>query len=580
MICWMSLVVAVAAGALPTTVVQSTRSVAAFEPQATLFATGGARFICGGAAVVAGNKTGLVLTAVNVSESFVWAAAANITGSAAGAIDAVTVFGVALLDPGGEYDLLYVLNSSCAPANHPTCSATLPSGWTLVGGGAIDRGGGGASVARNVLTESRPTDDVRGWRVSGKDHIAASVAAVSAVAVGVRRRDGRPLTFEVRVARARTSRAVSWPDASVAAEAGGVLLCGGARAVYSGAGQLLVASAPSARGSSWSAHSKDSQVVDVSVVDAYVLYGVPLGARPPPPPPPMLTCFADGDCVDLAAYDATPGDRAAFAALCATNADWAPFCTAGNIALVASSFAGPTADLFGVFAYTAGSFRAQNDFLRTSNGAPLPVASKAVTLLTASGLRVLGANGTLVQPSIVYRGEPEFAGAPCTFGSGLPAFETLHTREESFGWTSTSASANYSLAWPFFANSPRLRVHLRRPGVGSFVGAATCADWQVEVTLPPGARVKHLACERRLLPTWNGTAVPVAILFQYDATAGEAPPAQEAAMLKQLSAAFATPLCFEVWCAEACARQNRARACSCPAPLPPDPSQPVVGVCA
>lgn len=567
-------------GGLPAIAMQSTTSVAAFEPQATLVvanATSTSRFICGGAVVVAGTKTGLVLTALNVSESFVWASAGNVTGSVPNAVDSVTVFGLALLDPLGEYDLVYIVNRSCSTASHPTCVAALPSAFTLVGGGGIDLGGAGASVARNVLTESRPTDDLRGWQVSGKDHLVASVASVVAVSVGIRRRDGRPLTFAVRVARTRTTRVVSWPDATAAVEAGGVLLCGGARTVYGGAGQLLVASAPSARG--WTVQSKDSQVADASVVDAYALYAVPLGAAAPPPPPPILTCFADGTCVDLSAYDATAADRAAFAALCASNADWVPFCTAHNVAMIARSFSGPTADLFGVFAYTAGSFVAQNDFLRSTNGAPLPVTAKTVQLLTASGLRVLAANTTLVQPSVVYRGEPDYDGAPCLYGDGTPAFETLSTREVTFGWTSTSASSNYSLEWPFFRNSPRLRVHMRRPGIGSFLGAATCAEWQVEVTLPPGARIKYLGCERVVLPTWNGTAVPVAVLYEYDATAGDATPAQEASMLARLRTAFATPQCFPVWCSTACRRAHRAQPCSCPGPPGPDPSQPVVGVC-
>jgi hypothetical protein len=569
---------------LPFVSVRKAQSSASSSPDVSLQATSGELFLCAGTSLQNSAKSGMVLTALNVTEQTLMAAARNVSGSTPNATDVLSLFGLVLSDPTGEYELVYVSNSSCAVSSHPTCTAALPDpSFLLVGGGAVDLSPPGASLARNVLYESRPSDDLRAWIATGKDHLLAAPARVAAIAVGLRRRDRKPLSWTVRVAHARSQTVANWPTASATIEAGGVLLCGGARSVFGDAGQLLIASAPT-NASTWFAQSKDSAQPDASVIDVYALYAVPLSAPPQPPPEPALTCFADGACVDLSAYDATAADRAQFSTECKRNADWAPFCTAGNVAFIADSFGSTNpalADLFGVFAYTAGSFRAQNALLRATNGAPLPTASKIVTLLTASGLRVLARNASLAafQEQVVFRGEPEYTGAPCVYGDGTPAFEAMRSRETLFGWTSTSSSANYSLAWD--GNSPRLRVHFRRSLVGSFVSRATCAVWQIEVTIPPGRLVKHLACERRLLPQWanNSTSVPVAILYEYDASDGDASAVEESQMLATMRAQVAAPLCFPLWCEQGCIVHGQSHPCRCAGRTSSDPNVPTTGAC-
>jgi hypothetical protein len=581
---WLFLLSAVlVSGNLPFVSVRKAQSSASSAPDVALQATSGERFLCAGASLQNSAKTGMVLTALNVTEQTLMAAARNVSGSTPNATVVLSLFGLVLSDPTGEYELVYVTNSSCAVSSHPTCTAALPDpSFLLVGGGAVDLSPPGASLARNVLYESRPSDDLRAWTATGKDHLLAAPARLVAIAVGLRRRDRKPLSWTVRVAHARSQTVANWPTASATIEPGGVLLCGGARSVFGGDGQLLIASAP-ANASAWVAESKDSAQPDASVIDVYALYAVPLSAPPQPPPEPALTCFADGACVDLSDYDATAADRAQFSSECKRNADWAPFCTVGNVAFITDLFGSTNlADLFAVFAYTAGSFRAQNAFLRATNGAPLPTSSKIVTLLTASGLRVLARNASLAafQEQVVFRGEPDYEGAPCAYGDGTPAFEAMHSHETLFGWTSTSASANYSLAWD--GGSPRLRVHYRRSLVGSFVSRATCAVWQIEVTIPPGRVVKHLACERRLLPQWanNSTSVPVAILYEYDASDGDASAVEESQMLATMRAQVAAPLCFPLWCEQGCVVHGASHPCQCAGRTSSDPNVPTTGVCA
>ena len=68
-------------------------------------------------------------------------------------------------------------------ANHPTTQVTIPSGYMLTGGGALNHWGG----AGNLLTTSFPISD-RTWLAKGKDHVTASLSSISVFAIAVRDR--------------------------------------------------------------------------------------------------------------------------------------------------------------------------------------------------------------------------------------------------------------------------------------------------------------------------------------------------------------------------------------------------------
>jgi vibriolysin len=65
-------------------------------------------------------------------------------------------------------------------APHPSAHVALDSGWILSGGGALDNWTG----AGNLLTASYPNGAA--WFASGKDHIEASPAAITAYVIGLK----------------------------------------------------------------------------------------------------------------------------------------------------------------------------------------------------------------------------------------------------------------------------------------------------------------------------------------------------------------------------------------------------------
>lgn len=159
--------------------------------------------------------------------------------------------------------------SSFAQAPSVTCA--VDPAYALVGGGAEVEGtapGGG------LLTESRPDLTNQRWVARSKDHGVSHVHRIRAYAVGMQLVGVSlaSLRSQIHVKSETSGGPVNGPGILVTVPPGEILLGGGAKALYSGAGQLLYASAPGGGSSQyWLAFSHDHQFSDPGWVVGYLV---------------------------------------------------------------------------------------------------------------------------------------------------------------------------------------------------------------------------------------------------------------------------------------------------------------------
>jgi len=65
-------------------------------------------------------------------------------------------------------------------AQHPLVRVSVPPAYKIIGGGALDSWSG----AGNLLTASYP-ESANSWVASGKDHLTASPATITAFALAI-----------------------------------------------------------------------------------------------------------------------------------------------------------------------------------------------------------------------------------------------------------------------------------------------------------------------------------------------------------------------------------------------------------
>jgi hypothetical protein len=130
---------------------------------------------------------------------------------------------------------------------------------------------------------------------------------------------------------------------------------------------------------------------------------------------------------------------------------------------------------------------------------------------------------------IVYRFEPDYAGALCTYGTGSPKFTALDVNQTFWAFTSTTTAYTR-------LRGQRVLVLAQRPTStastvytgGTYLYPLGYVE-QMEVTLPPGTQWKFLACQRTSLPKMAN----VALLYGYDITAASPlSPSAEQTLLK------------------------------------------------
>lgn len=172
----------------------------------------------------------------------------------------ITVWAIGLRDSQNQWDV-HVNQATGLSAAHPIVTVSLPWGYALTGGGGrINWTGAG-----NLLTASYPVSDLS-WEVRGKDHEISDPATATAYIIGIRPRAGGPV-------QTRTTSGVSGtaahPSVTVAVANGFTLTGGGARVEWSGAGNLLTSSFPSA--SNWIASAKDHDISSPAPIFGYAI---------------------------------------------------------------------------------------------------------------------------------------------------------------------------------------------------------------------------------------------------------------------------------------------------------------------
>jgi hypothetical protein len=154
-------------------------------------------------------------------------------------------------------------------------TVSVDTDYVLVGGGAEIYGLGNPGA---LLTASYPDLNLTTWHAASKDHEKPFPHYLRAYALGLRL-DGVSST-ELRnymVLVTQTSVQAQHPNAVAALPPGYLLIGGGARANWSGAGLLLTESYPNAF--QWVASAKDHRIASSGTVDAFAI-GITSGSIP------------------------------------------------------------------------------------------------------------------------------------------------------------------------------------------------------------------------------------------------------------------------------------------------------------
>jgi hypothetical protein len=170
---------------------------------------------------------------------------------------------------------------------HPSLPLNVPTGYQVIGGGALVNYGTGTG---NILTKSFPVLNgspvpnggvPNGWEGDSKDADISDPSTITVWAIAF-----KDPHWTVCSASTTTSAAAAWPVMSVQLPAGCVLTGGGASANWTGAGSYLTASYPNSN-NSWLGAAKDHIHSDPSTLTVYVL-----GIKPASGPLPTVLVLA------------------------------------------------------------------------------------------------------------------------------------------------------------------------------------------------------------------------------------------------------------------------------------------------
>jgi hypothetical protein len=157
-------------------------------------------------------------------------------------------------------------------AAHPHAECQIPdASYVLVGGGAEISDAGNPAAAGGLLTASYPSSDLTTWLADSKDHVFQSLHKLRAYAIGLKL-DGvsAPSLSSQMLLKADTSIPAQHPEVSTPVPIGFLMVGGGAKTNYSGAGQLLTESYP-LDATTWHARSKDHSFSDEGTVSSYAI---------------------------------------------------------------------------------------------------------------------------------------------------------------------------------------------------------------------------------------------------------------------------------------------------------------------
>ena len=170
---------------------------------------------------------------------------------------------------------LKILKTTSSCAQHPTTTLVAPSGSVILGGGAyVDWHSPGCSPANppgNLLTAMYPNNDGTVWTVASKDHEFESKATITAYCILAKMKDGSPISADDYRVVSATSTVTAHPTMQVDLPNDFVVVGGGARANYAGAGSLLFASYPTPNSQGWIASAKDHDISDPASITVWAI---------------------------------------------------------------------------------------------------------------------------------------------------------------------------------------------------------------------------------------------------------------------------------------------------------------------
>jgi hypothetical protein len=198
-----------------------------------------------------------------------------------------------------------VFSNSSAAVEHPVVVVEVPTGWSIIGGGATTNFND--TAPGQLLVSSYPLDGNH-WIASSTDQVAPYSTVLTAYAIAVK----NPSLYDVKIFASQSVQN-EHPSASVSVAGGYVMTGGGAKADPMIPGQLLVASYPSDQ-STWAARSTDHIDPSSGTVTAYAIGIKPL--KPNTPAPQIKLFTATSGATPVAHPRATVNLDAGFVATC------------------------------------------------------------------------------------------------------------------------------------------------------------------------------------------------------------------------------------------------------------------------
>jgi len=155
----------------------------------------------------------------------------------------------------------HVMSVTSDSANHPDARITIPDGYKLLSGGALDA----PSDPGNMLTGSFPESDST-WRASGKDHLGGSPSTATAYAIVTYDPDN---IWDITLRQSTSGRA-QHPTQDTQVQDGYTMIGGGAQVQWSAPGSLLTASYPR-NGTTWTCAAADHLQPSPATITAYAI---------------------------------------------------------------------------------------------------------------------------------------------------------------------------------------------------------------------------------------------------------------------------------------------------------------------
>lgn len=157
--------------------------------------------------------------------------------------------------------------SPSAEQHHFDLGADVPDDMVVIGGGGL----AAEFPVGALLTASYPNDSLSAWLVSSKDHIQPNPHYLIAYAIGLKIEGmSRDQLINAIHIDTQESGLGQHPETSANVDDGFLLVSGGFRIDWSGAGNLATASFPSTD-RSWTARSKDHEAVSPANLRVYAI---------------------------------------------------------------------------------------------------------------------------------------------------------------------------------------------------------------------------------------------------------------------------------------------------------------------